>query len=406
MLSNRIGLLEYDVPGPVVIHERMILDHVSGDDYVVCTPDRDVFVEQLTVENSDLRSFRLRPSPNQLPPGVQAAQVYTLPAWNAGDLAGIHDEARRLAVAERAQRGVAGGPVNPAGPAAVAAGAQPAAVAGVASGPIVPGARNLSAGVLYWLAAESIEGIRYGEIIDGIGAPLVLGSKIVHTLPDGRNLFCVCVNDSMVLDFNNRPSGCDGRILPRKMNSLGTPEVPLGDAVAASRDYDLGWKLSGPKTALWCLNYLAVEGLGLEGHHERFRQVCKLDSGSWGVQEHFQHSMVLRQLLQVDCINGGSSLGIELLFRRLQTIEYAHSEKAREAEAKLAGGKLALEEQFVFGSVVRHAGTLMISPSLLSHVKEETEREVQLAKNIRKAKEERELATRKGKQNKNQEQNP
>lgn len=103
---------------------------------------------------------------------------------------------------------------------------------------------------------------------------------------------------------------------------------------------------------------------------------------------------------QVDGINGASSLGIEILFRRLQTIEYAHSEKAR--ESKVVGGKLALEEQFVFGSVVRHAGTLMISPSLLSHVKEETEREVQLAKNIRKAKEERELG-QKNKSNKKEE---
>lgn len=406
MLSNRIGLLEYDVPGPVVIHERMILDHVSGDDYVVCTPDRDVFVEQLTVENSDLRSFRLRPSPNQLPPGVQAAQVYGLPAWNAADLSGIQDEARRLAAAERAQRGVGAGGGAAAGGGAVVALVPPAAGGASSNSVAAPGACNLVPGVLYWVAAESIEGIRYGEVVDGVGAPLVIGSKIVHTLHDGRQLFCECINESKTLEFNNRPSRCDGRVLSRKMNPLGTPEVPLGESVAQSKEYDLGWKLSGPKTAMWCLNYLAVEGLGLEGHHERFRQVCKLDSGSWGVQEHFQHSMVLRHLLQVDCLNGGSSLGIELLFRRLQTIEYAHSEKARESEAKLAGGKLALEEQFVFGSVVRHAGTLMISPSLLSHVKEETEREVQLAKNIRKAKEERELASRKGKQGKKDEQGP
>ena len=136
------------------------------------------------------------------------------------------------------------------------------------------------------------------------------------------------------------------------------------------------WKIQGPRTAQWCLNYLAIEGLGLEGHHERFRQLCKLDSAAWGVQEHFQLSMMLRQLLQVDCFNGCNSLGIELMFRRLQTIEYAHSEKAREAESRVAGGRLALEEQYVFGSVVRHAGTLMIAPSFLS---QDTEKEVLLA---------------------------
>ena len=87
MLVNRIALLEYDVPGPTVIHERMVIEHVINDEYVVCTPDRDIFVEQLSVENQDLKSFRLRPSASQLPPGVSPAQLYSLPAWNPGEVA-------------------------------------------------------------------------------------------------------------------------------------------------------------------------------------------------------------------------------------------------------------------------------------------------------------------------------
>lgn len=104
--------------------------------------------------------------------------------------------------------------------------------------------------------------------------------------------------------------------------------------------------------------------------------------------------MMLRQLIQVDMVNGFNSLGVELMFRRVQTIEYAHSEKARENEARSSGGKLALEEQYMFGSLVRQAGTLMICPQLLQHVKEEVEKDVQLQKNLRKAKEERELAAK------------
>ena len=41
--------------------------------------------------------------------------------------------------------------------------------------------------------------------------------------------------------------------------------------------------------------------------------------------------------------------GFELIFERLQTLEYAHSEKAREMESKAVCGKLTLEEQFTFG---------------------------------------------------------
>ena len=72
--------------------------------------------------------------------------------------------------------------------------------------------------------------------------------------------------------------------------------------------------------------------------------------------EHFQLSMILRQLIQVDMVNGVNCLGIELIFRRLQTIEYAHSEKAREMESKAVGGKLTLEEQYIWinGPAGRH----------------------------------------------------
>ena len=103
---------------------------------------------------------------------------------------------------------------------------------------------------------------------------------------------------------------------------------------------------------------------------------------------------MLRQLRQTDSINGCNSLSAELMFRRLQTVEYSRAERARDAESKAMGlsSKLALEEQFVFGSLVRTAGTFMVCPTLLQHVKEETEREVLLAKNLCKAKEERELA--------------
>ena len=206
-----------------------------------------------------------------------------------------------------------------------------------------------------------------------------------------KQLFCVCINEGLVSRFNARPSECDGRILPRKMNVLGAPEMSLSDMVSKCHLVDMGWRVAGPKTTKWCLNYLSVEGLGLEGHHERFRQLCRLETSSWGVMEHFQVSMFLRNLLQVDMLDGMNCQGIELMFRRLQTIEYAHSERAREIESKNTGGKLSLEEQASFGSVVRQSATLMIAPDLLTHVKEETERDAALQKNLRKAREEREL---------------
>lgn len=166
-------------------------------------------------------------------------------------------------------------------------------------------------------------------------------------------------------EFNAKPSTMDARVNKVKLNALGSPERPLAEVVAETIEYKVSWTLSGPGAARWCLNYLVIEGLGFEAHHERFRQLCKLDV---------------------------TTFWIELIFRRLQTIEYAHSEKAREMESKAVGGKLTLEEQFTCGSMVRQAGTLMVAPSLLEHVKSEVEKDVLLQKNLQKAREERDLA--------------
>ena len=48
-LQNRQVLLLYDVGGPDLWHERLVLFHVVQEEYVVATPDLDVFVEDLSL---------------------------------------------------------------------------------------------------------------------------------------------------------------------------------------------------------------------------------------------------------------------------------------------------------------------------------------------------------------------
>eukprot|EP00438_Fugacium_kawagutii_P018856 Skav230896 [mRNA] locus=scaffold2765:199618:204679:- [translate_table: standard] len=296
----------------------------------------------------------------------------------------IRAEALRIAQAERAQGAVA--PVAPVGAAAPGQGAV-ALVAGVPAAPHV-------AGQLKWLAAETAGGFLYGQEVGGVAAAMVKGSKQVYVTANNESVFVECVDGGDLLAFNNRPARCDSRILEVIKNGMGVPEAPLKDAIGRCKEVEVSWVLPGPRTANWCLQYLLVEGLGFEGHHERFRQVCKVDASAWGVQEHFQTSMSLRQALMVDQLDLVNLLSGEIQLRRLQTIEFSYAEKARELESRAVGGRLSLEEQTSFGGVTRQFATLMISPQLLEHVKSETEREASLAKNLRKAREERE-ATRK-----------
>ena len=383
-LVNRQVLVQYDVPGPVLWHERLVMFHVDREEYIVATPDSDVFVEDLSLLNDDLRGIRVKPNAGVLPPGIPAGQVYPLPAFDAGALAALRAVGTNVLNQERAARGLGGGVA--AAPAAAAAGAAPAPV--------------IVADQLYWIAAESLGKLKFGDQVQGVGAALVEGSKSIHTLADGSSLFVQCMKGSDVPAFKTKPGGwTDFRTTSIEQDAMGKAETSLKQVAQKSQEIEMDWTLSGPRTSRWCLSYLLVENLGLEGHHERFRQLCKLDSSSWGIQEHYQLSMTLKYAIQSDQLNPYNNLFCEVIFRRLQTIEFAYMERAREQEAKAVGGKLSLEEQSTFGGLTRAAATLMVCPQLLEHVRGEVDRDAQLSKNLRKAREERELArknTKKG----------
>ena len=393
-LVNREVLLEYNVGGPRLWHDRMVMEHVANETYVVLTPDGDVYAEDLGLLNPDIRAIRVRPGPRRVPPGVVAAEIYAMPVWTANQMNGYRDEARRVADQER--DALAGGPLAAAAVGALAPAAAAAVGVQPAGQPSFDVHEGFSAGSLKWLAAETCHGYHYGQEVNGVGAGLVKGSKLVHSLPDGGIIFVECVDGSDYFKFLQKPARSDPRVLEVELNALGQPERGLKEVASLCREAKVRWTLAGPRTAKWCVNYLAVEGLGFEGHHERLRQVTRADASSWGIQEHFQVSMSLRQALLVDQVDAFNLLSIEIQFRRLQTIEYSYSEKAREQESKAVGGRLSLEEQTSFGGVTRQFSTLMVCPELLEHVKLETEKEASLAKNLRKAREERELA-RKGK---------
>lgn len=55
----------------------------SSFDYVVATPDSDVYEEELGLLNTDIRALRVRPGPGTVPAGVVAGEIYPLPNWTA-----------------------------------------------------------------------------------------------------------------------------------------------------------------------------------------------------------------------------------------------------------------------------------------------------------------------------------
>lgn len=301
-LVNRHVLLEYDVGGPRLWHERLVAEHVSGDSYIVITPDSDVYMEDLGLLNGDLRSIRVRPGPGLLPGGMAGANIYSLPAFSANELSLLREEAKTLAEVER--RGLVP---------AVAPGV--ASVAGQSPVPVAEVVQSFPAGTLKWLSAETFGGYTYGQEVVAVTTPKARGAKALHGLEGGRHLFVECVDGDELKVYLQKPALNDSRVLPIEFNSLGQPERTLKEVAALCKEVPMKWVLSGPRTSRWCVNYLAIENLGFEGHHERLRQVTKADASSWGIQEHFQLSMSLRQhcwwirLMPITCCQWRSSSG-------------------------------------------------------------------------------------------------
>ena len=86
----------------------------------------------------------------------------------------------------------------------------------------------------------------------------------------------------------------------------------------------------------------------------------------------------------------------EALLRRAQTIEWVYHDKLRD-EGSATKDRLSPEEMHAFSGLDRTGDHLMVAPALLEHVKGIVEKDAAIMKNIRKAREERDMRKKSGK---------
>ena len=110
-----------------------------------------------------------------------------------------------------------------------------------------------------------------------------------------------------------------------------------------------------------------------------------------GVQEHELLMKVIELGAEYDQLDLHNLASFECVFRRAQTTEWVYHDRIREADAGLGKDRLAPEEMAAFSGLSRAGDALMVAPQLLDHVKSVTEKDAAIMKNIRKAREEREL---------------
>ena len=402
-------------PGEDLWHQRRVLGRValSVSEFVIVTPDHDVYMEDYADDNEDVSAVRWANAWDHVPLGVPAARVYRFAA--APDEAAVvgymqdgEFEAARLCREHAARMGR---PELLEGLRALAP-LRAGSVRAVAVRPDMGVLRGACAAAraarpqFVWRVACAGGGYSYGDPVEHVATAAAVGEMDIHVLPSGEGLFVVRVALEDESGFMGRACDADARILPVRRNRAGRREITWSELVekVSQEDFGKDWSLPGPRTAMCCIIFIHNEGRGgLQGHHERFKTLCRLEPHSWGVQEHFNICMFLHWLLLVDQCDGSNLVASEAGFRRLQTIEFSYQEKARERDPG-GGNRLTLEEQYAFSGTTRTASDLMVCPELLEYVRKEVEREASFAKNLVRAREEKDKlrkATKgKGKQQK------
>ena len=181
----------------------------------------------------------------------------------------------------------------------------------------------------------------------------------------------------------------DARVLAIFRRPDGVRKKDFKTAVEECRASDWpGWPLSGPRTALWCLEHICeVDGHPV-AHHSRWKHQAGLSTNDAGVSEHESIMKAVEFALCYDMICVPELASFELMLRRAQLVEMKH----RSRSLRGLTGDVGMEEEHLVLGTSATRGALMISPLLETFVSSEMGREVSVMKEKRKLREERRLA--------------
>ena len=136
-IKGKFLLVRYDIPGELTWHCRLVLGHVTAGEFVILTPQGDIYAEDYGNASLEVATWRLFKPAGPLPLGVDPAHVHQFnPLPDAATIARLLQEGEVYVSMERLQRGLplhqgpAAAVVGQPGPAAVGAGGA------VAGGPL------------------------------------------------------------------------------------------------------------------------------------------------------------------------------------------------------------------------------------------------------------------------------
>ena len=417
------------------------MKRVTGQELIICSPDLDVFLEILP-DDGDSPAY-LQPEGGGRPSSVpREAQIYTF--------AGPPSAAERLEIGDTGdllydaicQVLVFRGKVFGAPSLGAQAPAQPGA-AGVPPLPLGrPGSRpphrlpHKQKDSMVWVSAEAAMGYVRGDVVedakgalpveavtlDDVGLMRDYDKKVMRierikktalteyqaeppapSPPEGPEKFSIETPRGDGKPPAGGVSPTDARVLPLTFTKGGKRWRQWLDVSETIQEVAADeWPVSGPRTTTWVTNFFVRRAVGPEDHHRWWMTTCRLNNSDWGVAEHGQCCRYLEVAGAFDQLDLPNIAMIELVSRRLQTIEFQYRERIRRAESSMVFGAgvsptvagsvaMSAEEADLFDGAERVHLTLCCAPALVKYVTSQLKDESMIAKEARKAREEQQM---------------
>ena len=358
-----------------VWHERILLAHISDSTWVIATPDFDLYPELLSEDNEDLDAVRIGGTTRRLPPGIGGAPTYRMRPLTARELRDLIAEGEEIAALER----------PPTSPQVSGDGREPAEAREHLEWRLVVDAGR--DGMVGDLVKTTSELKRIDEFaVDRInGRGVSLGRS--HAM-EGKDGFLSRYG------LGDTPSVPEARVLPVFTRGDGERVrtwESVCDEVAMVEFISFG--VNGPRTAMWCVRFLRRQQMHPEDYHRQWRSRHGLSGVDWGVTA---HASALRAVALAGCcdqLDLPNLSVIEHLLRDGQMVEYHYKNVEREKEDKLRRDKKVtgptIDESELFLGVGKSAYESMICPDLTDWIAKQLERDANILKSTRKAREER-----------------
>ena len=377
MTSVLVRYVPLDGQGPdPTYHERVVIGNIGDGRYFVVTPDFELF--PMILACPPLRNLVVLEANRDYPLNLRPEDCYM--AGEDGEN-GFFTAAQREELLRhgrdlvRVERGRLGLDVAGAAPAGAPAPHWPAWVLAEPVGEHLVGERVLH---------------RAGDPTDARDALVLVDGARVHARrvesQDELNALCETVisrcRSARAMGGNDVEVGEDERTLSVVLHGDSRYRA-FQDAVGHMHETTFSdFPISGPRTLLWLLREVSKTGSGPRARHHRWVIEASVGVGDRSRYEHEVLSEILELACTYDCLNAPNIGALELVGRRLQLIEEAHSSSP--------GAPCYDGSEHFMGTQLKPGGAL-VAPMLANHVMEKLKMESGIAKERRTADEVRQL---------------